>query len=192
MNQNSSTQATDEGRANGPGASGNPEEARGGPLDLAARIKAAEAERDEFKALAQRTRADFENYQKRAQREAMQEKRYAHGALAQDLLPILDNLDRALAAAKQVGEEGPLVQGVGMVQSQSLDALKRHGITRIEAQGQPFDPNLHQAVMQQPSDQPANTVLQVLEQGFMLHDRVLRPARVIVSTAAPGALAKDQ
>lgn len=192
MNPDNWTQTTDESRTNGPGASGNAEDARGsGPLDPAARIKAAEAERDEFKALAQRTRADFENYQKRAQREAMQEKRYAHGPLAQDLLPILDNLDRALAAAKQVGEEGPLVQGVGMVQSQSVDALKRHGITRIDAQGQPFDPNLHQAVMQQPSDQPANTVLQVLEQGYMLHDRVLRPARVIVSTAASGALAKD-
>jgi molecular chaperone GrpE len=142
-----------------------------------------EAERDEFKSLAMRTRADFENYQKRATREAAQERRYAHGPLALDLLPILDNLDRAVAAAKQAGEVGPLVQGVGMVQSQYLDALKRHGITRIEAQGQPFDPNLHQAVMQQPSEQPANTVLQVLEQGYMLHDRVLRPARVIVSTA---------
>jgi molecular chaperone GrpE len=151
--------------------------------DLAAKLQAAEAERDEFKGLAKRTQADFENYQKRANREAVQERRYAHGPLALDLLPILDNLDRAVAAAKQAGEVGPLVQGVGMVQSQYLDALKRHGITRIEAQGQPFDPNLHQAVMQQPSDQPANSVLQVLEQGYMLHDRVLRPARVIVSTA---------
>jgi molecular chaperone GrpE len=102
---------------------------------------------------------------------------------------MLDNLDRALLAARQSGETGPLVQGVGMVQSQTLDALKRHGITRIDSQDQPFDPNLHQAVMQQPSDKPPNTVLQVLEQGYMLHDRVLRPARVIVSTAAEGAIA---
>ncbi len=161
-------------------------------MDLSSRLKAAEVERDDFKALVMRTRADFENYQKRAQREATQERRYAHGPLALELLPILDNLDRALIAAKQAGEVGPLVQGVGMVQSQYLDALKRHGITRIEAQGQPFDPNLHQAVMQQPSDQPANTVLQVLEQGYMLHDRVLRPARVIVSTAASGSLTKSE
>ena len=153
------------------------------PMDFKAQIKKLETERDEFKSLTMRTRADFENYQKRATREAAQERRYAHGPLALDLLPILDNLDRAVAAAKQAGEVGPLVQGVGMVQSQYLDALKRHGITRIEAQDQPFDPNLHQAVMQQPSEQPANTVLQVLEQGYMLHDRVLRPARVIVSTA---------
>jgi molecular chaperone GrpE len=162
------------------------------PMDLAAKLKAAEAEREEFKVLAMRTRADFENYQRRATREVAQEKRYAHGPLALELLPILDNLDRVLVAAKQAGETGPLVQGVGMVQSQYLDALKRHGITRIEALGQPFDPNLHQAVMQQPSDQPANTVLQVLEQGYTLHDRVLRPARVIVSTAPSGALTKSE
>src|SRR5882724_12278691 len=86
------------------------------PMDLTAKLKAAEAERDEFKSLVMRTRADFENYQKRATREAQQEKRYAHGPLALDLLPILDNLDRAVAAAKQAGEVGPLVQGVGMVQ----------------------------------------------------------------------------
>lgn len=141
-------------------------------------------ERDEFRNLLQRTRADFENYQKRAQRDLAQERRYCYDRLALDLLPILDNFERAVAAAKQAGETGPLVQGVAMIQLQVLDAFKRHGITRIEAQGQPFDPNLHQAVMQQPSaEQPPNTVLQVLEQGFLIHDRVLRPARVVVSVA---------
>lgn len=155
--------------------------------DLASRVVALEKERDEFKALALRTRAEFENYQKRAQREAAQERRYAQGPLAADILPNLDNFDRAVAAGKQAGETGPLVQGVAMVQAQFLDTLKRHGVTRIEAEGQPFDPNQHQAVMQQSSkEHPPNTVLQVLEQGFLLHDRVLRPARVIVSSA-PGA-----
>jgi molecular chaperone GrpE len=154
---------------------------------LRERTAVIEQERDEFRSLLQRTRADFENYQKRTQRELAQERRYWHAALALDLLPILDNFERAVAAAKQAGETGPLVQGVAMVQSQVLDALKRHGITRIEAQGQPFDPNLHQAVMQQPSaEQPPNTVLQVLEQGFLIHDRVLRPARVVVSVAPQG------
>ena len=115
-------------------------------------------------------------------RDLQQERRYWCGPLALELLPALDNLERAVQAAKQVGEQGPLVQGVAMVQTQILDALKRQGITRIEAQGQPFDPNLHQAVMQQPTaDQPPNTVLQVLQQGFMIHDRVLRPASVIVA-----------
>ena len=151
---------------------------------LRRRAEQAERDRDELRDLAQRTRADFENYQKRMQRDLAQERRYARRRWPHDLLPALDNLDRAMAAAQQAGETGPLVQGVAMVQAQLLDVLRRHGITRIEAQGKPFDPNLHQAVMQQPSDSvPPGTVLQVLEQGYMIHDRVLRPARVVVSAA---------
>jgi molecular chaperone GrpE len=150
---------------------------------LRARAEAAEQSRDEYLNLAQRTRADFENYQKRVQRDQAQERRYAEAPLALDLLPALDNLERATAAAKQAGETGPLVQGVAMVQSQVLDVLRRHGITRIDAQGQPFDHNLHEAVMQQPSkDVPPGTVLQVLEHGYLIHDRLLRAAKVIVSS----------
>jgi molecular chaperone GrpE len=149
---------------------------------LRARLEQAEKDRDEFRALAQRTQADFENYQKRVRRDTEQDRRYWDGPLVLDLLPAFDNLERATTAARQVDEKGPLVQGVAMVQSQLLDALKRHGITPIEAIGQPFDPNRHQAVMQQPSaDCPPNTVLQVLQQGFMIHDRVLRPASVVVA-----------
>jgi molecular chaperone GrpE len=152
---------------------------------LRANLQSAEQKRDEYLDLAQRTRADFENYQKRMQRDLVQERRFAQTPLAADLLPALDNLERATVAAEQAGEKGPLVQGVVMVQAQLLDILRRHGITRIEAQGLPFDPNLHQAVMQQPhKDHPPMTVVQVLEQGYMIHDRVLRPARVAVSTAA--------
>ncbi len=137
----------------------------------------------EFRDLALRTRAEFENYQKRNQKERDQERRYWYTPLVLDLLPVFDNLDRTLAAAKQAGDTGPLVQGVAMVQGQVLEALKRHGITRIDADGKEFDPNVHQAVMQQPSeDRDPGTVLQVLEQGFMNHDRVLRPAKVIVAT----------
>ena len=151
---------------------------------LLGRAEQAERDRDELRDLAQRTRADFENYQKRVQRDMAQERRYAHGPLAADLLAALDNLDRATAAAAQAGETGPLVQGVAMVQAQVLDILRRHGITRIEAQGQPFDPHLHQAVMQQPSASvPPGTVLQVLQPGYMIHERVLRPASVAVSAA---------
>ena len=152
--------------------------------DLAG-LRARAQERDQFLALFQRTQADFENYQKRTQRERESERRYWHGAFALDLLPVIDNLDRAMTAAKQAGESGPLVQGVGMVQTQLLDMLKRHGITPIDALGKPFDPNLHQAIMQQPSrEHPPQTVIQVLQQGFMIHDRVLRPAGVIVSAPA--------
>jgi molecular chaperone GrpE len=154
------------------------------PEELAALTKLA-AERDQYLDLATRTRAEFENYQKRSQREREIDRKYAFGPLALDLLPILDNLDRAVAAAKKAGDEGPLVQGVAMVITQFLELLKRHGITRIDALGKPFDPNIHEAVMQQPADNAApNSVLQVVEQGFMNQDRVLRPAKVIVSAKA--------
>lgn len=149
---------------------------------LRSRILDTERERDQFLDLLQRTRADFENYQKRIQRDLQQERRYSGSPLAMELLPALDNLERALAAAEHAGEKTPLVQGVKMVHSQLLDALKRQGITRVEPLNQPFDPNQHQAVMQKPSeDQPPNTVIQVLQPGYMIHDRVLRPASVAVS-----------
>lgn len=149
---------------------------------LRARAAQAEQERDQFLALLQRTRADFENYEKRVLRDHAQDRRYLHGGLAKDLLPVIDNLDRAMQAAKQAGEQGPLVQGVALVQGQLLDALKRHGITVIEAVGHQFDPSRHEAVMQQPAPgKEAGTVLQVVENGFLIHDRVLRPAKVIVA-----------
>jgi molecular chaperone GrpE len=151
---------------------------------LRAKLQSAEQKRDEYLYLAQRTRADFENYQKRMKRDLAEERRFAQVPLASDLLAALDNLERATAAAEQAGEKGPLVQGVAMVQTQLLDILRRHGVIPIEAKGQPFDPNHHQAVSQQPSkEHPPMTVLQVLERGYMIHDRVLRPARVIVSAA---------
>src|SRR5262245_25086591 len=146
------------------------------------KLRAKAAERDQYLDLLQRTRAEFENYQKRNQKDRDQERRYLTSTVFADLLPVLDNLERAMAAARQADEKGPLVDGVAMVLNEFLDVLKRHGVTRIEAQDQSFDPNVHQAVMQQPAaDKPANTVIQVLEQGYMMHDRVLRPAKVIVS-----------
>jgi molecular chaperone GrpE len=151
---------------------------------LRARLAEAEQARDQNLDLAKRTQAEFENYQKRAQRDRAQDLRYAQAPLAFDILGVMDNLDRALAAAQQAGETGPLMQGVAMVQSQVLDVFRRHGVARIDAKGEPFDPNLHQAVMQQPTAEvPPGTVLEVLEHGYRIHDRVLRPARVIVSTA---------
>jgi len=143
------------------------------------------AERDQYLDMAQRLRAEFENYQKRARKERDDDRRYAVGTFAFDLLPVIDNLERALTAARQAGDQASLVQGVAMVQTQFLEQLKRHGITRIEADGRPFDPNLHQAVMQRPSsDVEPNTVVQVLEPGYLIHDRVLRPAKVIVAAKA--------
>jgi molecular chaperone GrpE len=156
---------------------------------LRAKLQTAEQKRDEYLDLAKRTQADFENYQKRLKRDLTEERRFAQAPLASDLLAALDNLERATAAAQQAGETGPLVQGVAMVHTQLLDVLRRHGVTRIEALGQPFDPNQHQAVMQQPSKQhPPMTVVQVLEPGYLIHERVLRPARVAVSTAEESKL----
>jgi molecular chaperone GrpE len=156
---------------------------------LRKQLQTAEQARDQNLAQALRAKADFENYQKRMQRDLAVERRYAAGLLASDLLGVLDNLERATAAAKKAGETGSLVQGVAMVHTQFLDALRRHGITRMEAEGKPFDPMQHQAVMEQPSaDHPPMTVVAVLEPGYQLHDRVLRPARVAVSTAP----AKDE
>jgi molecular chaperone GrpE len=133
--------------------------------------------------LLQRSRAEFENYQKRINKDRDQERRYFASGILLDLLPVLDNLERASAAAQQAGEKGPLAEGIGMVLSQFMEFLKRNGVVRIEAQDQAFDPHLHQAVMQEPRpDKPANTVIKVLEQGYMNQDRVLRPAKVVVSS----------
>ena len=154
----------------------------GGELES---LRAKAAERDQFLDLLQRSRAEFENYQKRAQKDREQERRFMQAAILSDLLPVMDNLERAMDAAKQAGETGPLVQGVTMVQSQFLDLLKRYGVTPIDALGKPFNPNVHQAVMQRASPhQPPNTVVQVLETGYAQPERVLRPAKVVVSKAA--------
>jgi molecular chaperone GrpE len=150
------------------------------------RVTAAEQERDQYLALLQRTRADFENYQKRIQRELAEERRYGHAPFARDLLPVLDNLQRALDAAEQQAENSPMVQGVAAVRSQLLDNFGRYGITSIEALGQPFDPHLHESVSQQTrTDVEPGIVVAVLQPGYRLYDRVLRPAKVVV--AAPPA-----
>jgi molecular chaperone GrpE len=185
-NPRSFAESADAGRPEGEPADAGAGERQSPLEELQTRLAGVEQERDQFLNLLQRTRADFENFQKRLQRELTQERRYAYAPLVLELLPVFDNLDRAMQAARQAKETGPLVRGVSLVQTQLLDVLKRHEIVRIEAQGRPFDPNEHQAVMQQPSaDVPPGTVLQVLEEGFKIHERVLRPAKVIVSTA-PG------
>jgi molecular chaperone GrpE len=129
--------------------------------------------------------ADYENARKRLLRDAEVEKKYASESLTRDLLAPLDNLARALSVAKAAGDAGPLVAGVSATANQFLDILRRYGVTRIDCPpGTPFDPNLHQAVMEQPTaDLKPGQVVQVLEQGFLLHDRVLRPASVIVASA---------
>ena len=156
------------------------------PSDLdavRAKLEATEQQLANFKLVA----ADYENARKRMVRDAEAFRKYAAEGLVKDLLTPLDNLDRALAAAKAAGDQGPLAVGVAATASQLLDALRRHGVTRIEVgPGTAFDPNVHEAVSQQPTNdfEPGQVVL-VVGQGFQLHDRVLRPAAVIVASAPP-------
>ena len=149
---------------------------------LRARAETAEREREQYLSLLKSKTAEFENYQKRQKRLQEEEGKYAYAPFALELLAVLDNLERATAAARKVGETGPLVQGVGMVESQFLELLRRHGVTRLDDLGKPFDPNRHQAVMQLPSaEHPPQTVVNILTPGYLIHDRVLRPAHVAVS-----------
>jgi molecular chaperone GrpE len=156
------------------------------------RAEQAERQRDEYLALLKQSQADYENAHQRYRRERELDQKYRGEKLALDLLPALDNLERALAAAKEAGDESPLAQGVALVRHQLMDALKKHGIVPIEALGQPFDPHLHQALATIPTaDQPPDTVVQVAEPGYRIHDRVLRVAKVIVAARHPSATTAD-
>jgi molecular chaperone GrpE len=131
---------------------------------------------------ALRMQAELDNYRKRAARELQEERRYANLPLMRDLVPVLDNLDRAIGAAEKQPDGASLLEGVKLVARQFEEVLGRHHCVRIQAHNEPFDPHLHEAVSQQPSDEhPAGTVLLVTQAGYQLHDRVVRPSQVIVS-----------
>jgi molecular chaperone GrpE len=138
-------------------------------------------QRDEYLDQLQRARADFVNYQKRAKAQAEIDRTYAVAGLAADTLNVLDNFERALQAARASGATS-IVEGLEMVYKQLLDVLARHGVEPILAQGQPFSPDLHEAVSQQPSgEHPEGTVVAEYGRGYRLRDRVLRPSKVVVS-----------
>jgi molecular chaperone GrpE len=159
------------------------------PGPLRARLEATEQELANYKLRL----ADYENARKRLLRDTEVQRKYASEGLVRDLLTGLDNLDRALAAAKKAGDTGPLVAGVSATATQFLDALRRHGVTRIEVgPGTAFDPNVHEAVTQQPTnDYEPGQVTQVVQPGFLLHDRVLRPAAVVVASEPPAGGSND-
>ncbi len=137
----------------------------------------------EAKDRALRSQAELENYRKRVARQMAEERRYANLPLMRDLLPVLDNMQRAIAAAEKTHDTAGLLEGVKMVAQQLEDVLGRHACVRIGALNKPFDPHRHEAVSQQASEEhPNNTVLLVTQTGFQLHDRVVRPSQVIVST----------
>jgi len=149
---------------------------------------------------ALRSHAELENFRKRSQRELVDERKYAIVPFAKDLLSVVDNLERAIEAANKQADtlarsanEGKpastssdithLLDGVKMVASQLESILKQHGAVRIDTVGTPFDPNFHQAISQEPSDEyPAGTITRAFQSGYTLHDRVIRPAQVFVST----------
>lgn len=138
-----------------------------------------------------RALADAENTRRRAERSVVEARAYAIDRFANDLLPVADTLARALAAAPRDDlDEGfrNLLTGVELTERAMIDAFGRHGLRRVGAKGEAFDPNLHQAVAQAPGDQPAGTVLEVMQPGYVLGDRTIRAAMVLVSTG-PGASA---
>ena len=150
------------------------------------RLQALAEESNAAKDQALRAQAELENYRKRMQRELAEERKYAALAIVRDLLPGLDNLQRAIDAGESVEDLSAMLQGVEMVAEQFRETLARHGTTVIEAVGQPFDPNKHEAIQQMPSaDHPPMTVIDEVERGYELHDRVIRPSKVIVSVAPP-------
>ena len=135
-----------------------------------------------------RMQADTENFRRRIQREQDDARKFESLRLVRDLLPGLDGLNRAVSSAEQTGDMQTLLDGIRMVSQQFRDILKSHAAEPIDALGKPFDPNLHEALTQIPSAEcEPMTVLQVVEMGYRMHDRIVRPTRVIVSCAPPGA-----
>jgi molecular chaperone GrpE len=161
-------------------------ESKSSPSELEERVSTLEEraallekERDEYLNDLKRVAADFENYRKRVSRDQEGLVARAHERLVKELLPVLDDLERALEAAAQ-HEEAKLEEGVRLVHRELVDALAREGLVEVETDGQ-FDPHVHEALVSQPSEQEDGSVIEVLQKGYRLGDRVLRPARVVVS-----------
>ncbi len=163
----------------GAGATGT--HSNGESLSPSEEVDLLRKERDEYREQALRARAEFANYQKRAKQQADTDRTYAVGSIARDLLDSLDNLARAIDALRASGAEG-VTAGLDMVQKQLHEVLAKHGVEPITALGVAFDPNLHDAVLQQPSkEHPEGTVVGELSKGYKIRDRVLRPSKVAVS-----------
>ncbi len=129
-----------------------------------------------------RLAADFENFKKRTRREKEDIRKFANEGLLKDILPALDNLNRALAHVED--RSNPLVQGIEMVAKQFVDILGGYGVTPVDSKGKPFDPAIHDAMGQTPSEEyEPGCIADEFEKGYMIHGRLLRPAKVIVATA---------
>ena len=153
---------------------------------------ALEASRDEARRNYDsylRAVADLENYRKRAQREKEELSRYGYDKVLREILPVMDNLERAVEHAKNEGADNTgLLQGVEMTLTQFGQVLEKFGVKPVAAKGEPFDPSHHEAMGQiESAEHPPNTVVQELQKGYYLHDRLLRPALVMVAKAPPAA-----
>jgi len=157
--------------------------------NLAQRLEAAEEAAKENYERFLRVSAEFDNYKKRTAREMEEFKKFSTERLIKELLPVVDNLERALVSAEDPSaREKGLKEGVDLTLQEILRVLERFGVKSIQCLNEPFDPTYHQAMMQEARDNvPGNTVISELQKGYTLHDRLLRPSMVIVSTptAAP-------
>jgi len=134
---------------------------------------------------ALRLSAEFENYKKRTQRETNDFKKFANESIFRQLLSVVDNLERAIGSAQENSEESSLFEGVKLTHKEIIKLFETFNVKVVEAENKPFDPNFHQAVTQEESDEfPDNTVTTVLQKGYILHDRLIRPAMVVVSKKA--------
>jgi len=144
--------------------------------------KSSEPGATELKDQLMRLAADFENFKKRTRREKEDLRKFANEKLLKDILPALDNLNRALAHVQD--RDNPLVQGIEMVAKQFLDILDGYGVTSVDSKGKPFDPAIHDAMGQTPSEEfEPGCIADEFEKGYLIHGRLLRPAKVIVATA---------
>ncbi len=133
-----------------------------------------------------RSVAELENFKKRAQKEKADLLKFSNESILKALLPVLDNLERAVHHGKETGDDSPLLEGVEITLKQFLGALEKFGVRPISAAGEEFDPEKHEAVLQQEADGAPNRVISELEKGYFYNDRLLRPAKVIVSKEKPG------
>jgi molecular chaperone GrpE len=141
-----------------------------------------QADLDRFRDLALRSQADFENYKKRSAREKEEAVKYANSTLLERLVAIVDNFELGLSAAREESEDSPIYSGMTLVLKQLSDFLAEHGLQPIEAVGEKFNPNLHEAIAHEPSSgAPEGTVIRQVRRGYRFKDRLLRPATVVVS-----------
>ncbi|MCP4745211.1 MAG: nucleotide exchange factor GrpE [Desulfobacteraceae bacterium] len=154
--------------------------------ELKEKLAEAETKSKDYYDRLLRLSAEFDNYKKRTSRQTRDLAKYANEKLVKEILSVVDNLERAIdAVSKEDAENNSLLQGVHLTLGEVLKILERHDVKPIKSLGQPFDPAYHQAMMQEEDDEkPANTIIREMQKGYMLHDRLLRPAMVGVSRSA--------